>query len=185
MNENIEGVIGIFASADELPPAIECARAAYFTASDLEVYMPVGDPVAVDALRPGTSPIRWLALVGALVGLAIGMGITTGLSLDYPLVVGGKPVVALPPFFVTAFELMALFAATGAMVGFIWFAGLLHLAPSSAYRQAFLVDQFALLIRCLPGEGPRVRAEQALRDAGALEVYPVTHEEHGVLAEVP
>jgi hypothetical protein len=185
MKGDFKGVVGHYGSAEALQRAVEGAREAYFTGADLELYLPVGDKATVEKAVPGTSRSRWLALGGGITGIVLGLWMTIGMSRDWPLVTGGKPIVSLPPFLVIAFELMILFAALGAVAGFLWFARLPALSPSSAYRQELAVDRFALLIRCLPEEGPRTRAVEALKEAGALEIRSVYERASAPLGDVP
>lgn len=178
--DRFEGIVGYFGSADALQHAAHHAREAFFT--DVEIYMPVDDKVTVEAALPGESPVRWLALLGGLGGLTLGLGMTVWMSLDYPLVTGGKPVVSLPPFLVIAFELMLLLAALGAIAGFLLLGRLPHLTPSTVYSSDLAVDTFALFIRC-PPHGAPLRAERVLREAGAEEIRTVFQEKRGLLGE--
>ena len=54
------------------------------------------------------SPVRLFTLIGGLTGCAAGFGMTIWMSHDWPLVVGGKPIGAIPPYVVIAFELTIL-----------------------------------------------------------------------------
>lgn len=178
---DFEGVLGIFDSADELGRGIEGARAAFF--EDMEVYMPIGDRMTLAKLLPGTSPVRWVTLAGGLAGAGAGLWMTIWMSRDYPLVTGGRPIVSLPPFTVVAFEMMLLFAVFGTVAGLLLFARLPGLRPTSAYERRMAVDQYALLIRCLPDEAPWERAVAALREAGAVEIRGVHRQQRPVLGE--
>lgn len=177
----VVGVIGYFATSAELCAAVERARSEWYT--DTETYLPVGDEVALDTIDPGTSPIRWVSLAGALAGLGFGLWLTIWTSRDYPLVTGGMPIVSWPPFLVTTFELLVLFAVLGAVAGFLWQARLPALTPSSGYSSDLAVDTYALLIRSLPAETDRARAEALLREAGAVEVRAVPRRTSGPLGD--
>jgi hypothetical protein len=181
MSDGFAGVLGLFDSADALPGAIDRAREAFFT--EIELYSPIGDRESVDRLLPGTSRVMWATLAGALAGIVLGLWMTIGMSRSYPLVTGGKPIVSLPPFLVIAFELMILAAALGTVAGFLLFARLPSLRPSSAYSRDLAVDQFGLLIYCLPDEAPHERAETTLREAGAYEIRSVRRQKRPVLGE--
>jgi hypothetical protein len=180
---DIEGVMGVFTSPDAIPGAVREAQEAYL--SDLEIFLPIDDKASVEEAHPAPSAVRWFAAAGALFGAAAGMGLCVWASADYPLVTGGKPILSMPPFIVVAFELMVLFAAAGAVVGFLRCSQLPDLTPDSAWRQELAVDSPAVLIRSVPTEESQSLAEQVLREAGAREVRRVPKEERGVLEEVP
>src|SRR5262249_58603786 len=55
------------------------------------------------------SPVRLFTLVGGLIGTGTGFWLTIWSSVKWGLIVGGKPVVSIPPFVVIAFELTILF----------------------------------------------------------------------------
>jgi hypothetical protein len=54
--------------------------------------------------------VRWLALFGGLLGVAVGYGMQVYTNLDFPIDIGGRPLLAPPAFVLIAFELMVLFA---------------------------------------------------------------------------
>lgn len=183
MQDEFEGIIGYFHSAKALESAVLAAQQAQL--EEYEAYLPVGDFDILEELQPSFLPVRGLALAGAIAGIAFGLWMTIATSLDYPLVTGGKPLIALPPYLVITFELMLLFAALGAVIGFLWSARLLHLTPHSAYRRDFAVDTFALFVRCAASDEASARAEQVLRQTGASEIHNVFREERGILGDVP
>jgi len=71
-----------------------------------------------DILASRPSRVRVFALIGGLLGAFTGYAFTAFTVIDWPLVSGGKPMVAIPPFTVIAFELMVLFGALSAFLGF-------------------------------------------------------------------
>ena len=64
---------------------------------------------AEEILKVKTSPLRFFTLIGALSGLLFGFFITIWMSMDWPIIRGGKPIVAFPAFVIVAFELTVLF----------------------------------------------------------------------------
>jgi hypothetical protein len=70
--------------------------------------MPAPYPEVMAALGRPRSGLGAVSLGGAALGLALGAALTVGTALDWPLVVGGKPVVSVPPFVVISFELTIL-----------------------------------------------------------------------------
>ncbi len=86
---------------------------------DIEIYAPHPVHDAEDILGMAPSKVRVFALVGALLGAFTGYWFPSFTSLDWPLIIGGKPMVSIPPYTIIAFELMILFGSLSAFLGFI------------------------------------------------------------------
>jgi hypothetical protein len=86
---------------------------------DIQIYAPHPVYKAEEILEMKPSLVRWFALVGGLTGAATGYLLTSLTALDWPLPVGNKPIVGIPPFTVIAFELAVLFGGLSAFLGFI------------------------------------------------------------------
>jgi hypothetical protein len=85
----------------------------------IRVITPFGVPEVEEILPRGRSKVRFFALVGAASGTVTGFAFTILTSLSWPLIVGGKPVVSLPPFLIIAFALTILFGALSTFAGFL------------------------------------------------------------------
>ena len=113
------------------------------------------------------SPVRMFTLVGGVTGVLAGIGMTFWMSLDWPLLVGGKPIATVPPYVVFMFELMVLIGALSTVTGLV----VLCLAKSTrglAYDPSFSDDRIGLFV---PGGADRVsEVERVCRQAGAVEV---------------
>jgi len=89
-----------------------------------------------DVLKTKPSSVRKFVLIGGLLGAFTGYAFTAYTSLDWPLIIAGKPMVSIPPYTIIAFELMVLF---GALSGFI---GLLVTSRMPAIRTIISDDEF-------------------------------------------
>jgi len=163
-------VVGVFAHVDATVRAIQALRGRGL--SDLSVYTPI--PVeeieeAVDHGKP-VSRVRLFTLIGGLTGTATGFFLTIWSSLKWNLVVGGKPIVSIPPFVVIAFELTILFGGLCTLLGLLVLGRLPKLRPSPGYDPRFSVDRFGIEVRCPTNMIETAR--QCLREAGAQEVRP-------------
>src|SRR5436305_9806902 len=119
-----ETVLGIFAHVDTTVRALEELRAKGY--HDLTVYTPVPVHEIEDVLerdRP-VSPVRLFTLLGGLTGTVSGFLLTIWSSMQWGLIVGGKPVASIPPFVVIAFELTILFGGVATLIGLMTLAGL-------------------------------------------------------------
>jgi hypothetical protein len=97
---------GSFTSPAEAARAIRALRATGF--EEVRALMPAPYPEVVAALARPRSRLGVVSLLGAGLGLVLGAALTVGTSLSWPMVVGGKPVVSVPPFVVISFELTIL-----------------------------------------------------------------------------
>lgn len=163
------GVLGIFQHVDTAVHAIRELRAKGFGA--VSTYSPVPLEEFEEALTGHglpRSPVRLFTLVGGLTGTASGFALTIWSSLKWNLVVGGKPIVSIPPFVVIAFELTILLGGLCTLLGLLVTSRLPRLAGSARYDPRFTADRFGVEVACPPD---RVRAaEEILRRAGAEEV---------------
>ena len=163
------GVLGIFAHVDTTVRAIRELRAKGF--QSISTYSPVPLEEVEEALTGHglpKSPVRLFTLVGGLTGTASGFALTIWSSLKWELVVGGKPIVSIPPFVVIAFELTILLGGLCTLLGLLVTARLPRLGGSRRYDPRFTSDRFGVEVACAPDQ---VRtAEEILRRAGAEEV---------------
>lgn len=173
---HVSGLVGYFPSPDALRLGMERVG----STRDAVAYTSIPDVPPLEFLHPGSSPVRWFGLAGGLTGIATALTMTIWMSWDYPLIVGGKPITAIPPFMVVAFELMILFGCIASVLGFLFFSRLPDLTPSPAYRPPLGVDEFAIFIP-IETDRERAAAERALRDAGAAEIAAVYDEARGRL----
>jgi hypothetical protein len=92
---------------------------------------------AEEILRMKPSNVRLFVLIGGLCGIATGYLFPSLTALDWPLYVGNKPLVGIPPYTVIAFELMVLF---GGLSGFL---GLMIESRMPAVRTIISNDEFS------------------------------------------
>ena len=85
----------------------------------IRVITPFGVPEVEEILPGKRSKVRYFALIGAAGGTVTGLAFTILTALSWPLVIGGKPIVSLPPFIIIAFALTILFGALSTFAGFL------------------------------------------------------------------
>ncbi len=108
----------------------------------IRVITPFGVPEVEEILPGKRSKVRFFALVGAASGTVSGFAFTILTSLSWPLIVGGKPVVSLPPFLIIAFALTILFGALSTFAGFLLLSRLPSLRgirSGEEYGNAFVI----------------------------------------------
>jgi molybdopterin-containing oxidoreductase family membrane subunit len=119
------------------------------------------------------SKVRLFTLLGGLVGLASGWILTAWTSLEWGLIVGGKPPIGFPvspPYVVIMFEMMILFGGIAAVIGLVSLGRLPQLRPSPSYDRRFTRDRFGVAVHCAPERAASVR--DILRQSGVDEVRP-------------
>lgn len=101
-------VVAEFDRPDALLAAARAARAAGFRRLEGFSPFPVAGLAAALGFRERT--IAPAFLIGGLVGAATGFGLQIFTNLDFPLNVGGRPLIAWQAFVLITFELMVLFS---------------------------------------------------------------------------
>ena len=163
--KTVPGVLASFVHMDSAIDAIRGLKSKGFR--DLTVYTAAPSHEIEDVLDQPVSWVRLFTLIGGLTGLAAGFGMTIWMSRDWPLLVGGKPIAAIPPYVVIAFELTILYGALSTVVGIILMSRMKSL-KGRAYHPAFSDDRIGVFVPCSPDQTTVVR--DLLSQAGSEEV---------------
>ena len=161
------GVLGVFAHLDSACDAIRRLRREGF---EVTTYAPSPRHELEEALGVKESPVRIFTITGAFTGTAAGTALAAWTSLDWPLVVGGKEILAMPAFSVFMFELTILLGALSTVAGLFILGRLPHVGPPEAprYHPSFTAGNFGVF-----AHAPRDRYDQAqaiFAEAGSEEV---------------
>jgi hypothetical protein len=159
------GILASFVHVDAAADAIRALRARGHR--NLVVYSAAPNHEIEEALDHPVSPVRLITLIGGLTGCAAGFGMTIWMSLDWPVLVGGKPIASIPPYVVIAFELTILLGALSTVAAVALFSVLMG-KRGIAYDPKFSDDQIGVFVPA--GRDPVGTVEQLLRSAGAVEV---------------
>jgi Alternative complex III, ActD subunit len=141
---NTAGVLASYEYLDSTVDAIEGLKKAGF--KGIKAYTPYPDHHIEEALGYGQSPVRVWTLVGGLTGTATGFAFTTWTSVDWPLVVGGKPIVSIPAYFIIAFEMTVLFGALATVIGLFILSKLPVLKPAVVYDPEFTAGRYGVYV---------------------------------------
>ena len=90
--------------------------------------------------------MRVWTLVSGLTGTATGFALTTWTSMDWPLVVGGKPIVSIPAYIIIAFEMTILFGALGTIIGLFVLSRLPSIKPTVVYDPEFSSGRYGVYV---------------------------------------
>jgi hypothetical protein len=106
-------------------------------------------------------------LIGGLTGCAAGFAMTIWMSLDWPIMVGGKPFGSIPPYTVLAFELTILFGAMFTVAGML-ILSFLKPTTNLMYDEKFSDDQIGIFVPC--GSDRYAAVEEVMKQAGSVAV---------------
>jgi len=161
----VPGVLGAFEHIDAVVDAIHGLQRAGH--DDITVYSAAPNHEIEEALGTGSSWVRAFTLIGALTGCAAGYGMTTWMSYDWPLLVGGKPIAAFPPYTVIMFELTILLGSLSTVAGMILLPQLKKIR-GRAFHPRFTDDRIGIFVPC--GGDVADGVKRLLAGAGAVEV---------------
>ncbi len=173
MSERAFGVLGLFADARSLVEAIPHVKARGF--DKLEAYTPYLVHGLDEALGLRRSPLGGMVLVMGILGAVTALFFQWWMSaVDYPIVVGGKPLNSWQAFVPIMFEVTVLFATFTAGLGMLLLLNKLpffgHPVLSSKAIAGITRDRFALSVECgADGALDVDAAKAALLAAGAAE----------------
>ena len=158
-------VLGLFKEVDEAVEAADKLKANGM--DDFEVL--TGSPYPEGAFGEKVANHRLYVwpLVGAALGFSIAILVTASTQLAYPVVTGGKPLLALPPMFIIAYEGTMLGAIISTIIGVI-FESRLPKARLDLYDTRITEGYIALVIVAPEGEAEHVNA--LFREANAVDV---------------
>lgn len=137
-------LVGIFDTPGGVAEAVTRLKGRGF--EKLEVYSPAPFDEIEQAVDPRPSKVRIFTLVGGLLGVVTGYLLTIWMSLDWPIVVGGKPYASIPPYTVIAFELTILFGGIFTLIGLLAMAKLPRLKLDPGYSARFSAEEFGVVV---------------------------------------
>jgi hypothetical protein len=161
------GVMGIFEYVDDATDAVLALRQAGH--AQLSIFSPVPHHDLEKAIEQGPSLVRWVCFTGGVTGLTCGFALCIYSVLSWPLVVGGKELISIPPFVVIGYESMILLAGLFNLLGMLALGRLPQVKSKAPYDPRFSVDRIGIWVPCAADVAPRV--EQMLKGHQAEEVH--------------
>jgi hypothetical protein len=134
-----------FQEREEFLARLRALLAAGTKPGALRLQMPFEVPEVQEILGEPPGGVRYFALAGALAGFGSGLALTIYSVVSYPIVVGGKPIVSLPPFLLIGYLLTILFGALGAFAGFLLLARMP--SPRGLADEAGVPDRFVIVVQ--------------------------------------
>jgi molybdopterin-containing oxidoreductase family membrane subunit len=109
--------MGLFTEEGDAAQAIGALRSSPWKLC--RVHGPYPSHVVLDALKFKKSRVGYFTLAGGITGFFAGYGLAIYSSVQWNLIVSGKPVVSLIPFFVVGYEMTILFGILGTVLGIL------------------------------------------------------------------
>lgn len=139
-----QGILASYEYLDSTVGAIENLKKAGF--DEIKAYAPYPEHHIEHALGYGQSPVRVWTLVGALTGTATAFAFTIWTSVEWPLVVGGKPIISIPAFIPIVFEMSVLFGALATVIGLFILSKLPNVKPAVVYDPEFTAGRYGVYV---------------------------------------
>ncbi len=166
-------LVALFTLATPLKPVLEQLRQVGVPMESIEVTSPL--PLrGIEVSRPPRIPLHRLTILGGLAGIGLGIFFTVGTALFYPLMTGGKPIVAPPVVGIIAFENMMLLAI---VTTFVVMLLRLRVRRRPALRNAEIDDGAVALSIDMDARAARPAViHTLLKEAGAFQITSLLKE---------
>ena len=172
-------MICLFTDPDAVLKAAAELRRAGYTRYDVHTPYPLHG--LDDAMGIKRTILPWLALGGGVAGMGLALHLQwwTG-AVDYPLVIGGKPLFAIQPSIPITFELTILLTAIVTVVGMFALNGLPRWFSRWQNDPHFLRSTDDGFVVTIEAEDPQYHPEctrELLHTLGGLDIRTVNHVE--------
>lgn len=143
-------IMGLFTDEDRAAGAVEALASSSWTLE--RVHSPIPSHQLTDALRLKKSRVGYFTLAGGILGFLSGFSLAIFTASRWSLIVSGKPIVALVPFFIVGFEFTILFAVFGNVIGLLTQTRLPNLKDLALYDPQCSGEHFGILASCAEGQ---------------------------------
>jgi mono/diheme cytochrome c family protein len=176
----IYGVAALFTKPDDIIKAASKVAEEGYSKWDVNTPYPLHGMDNAMKLKPSNLGI--ITLFFGLSGTAIALMLTYFTnSIDYPLVVGGKPFFSLPAYIPVTFELTVLLATLSTVIAmltfFFKFPANNHVLHDTQYMREVSRDRFGIVIEANDPKFEQSKVEELLRRFGPESVETIYHKE--------
>ena len=141
-------LMGLFRNEDQVVAAIKHLAESPFRFE--RAHSPVPSHKIKDALELKKSKVGWFTLVGGILGFLSGFSLAIFTATRWNLIVSGKPIISLIPFFIVGFEFTILFAVFGNVIGLLTQMRLPSFKGLENYDPRCSGEHFGILAACAP-----------------------------------
>jgi len=141
---NDSRILGVFDDYDSFVTTLRELKSAGM--EDIVTFTPAAYHEVEEILAEKQSPIRYLTLLGGLLGFGFGAWLTVRCTEEYSMVVGGKPLISIPPYLIIAFELTILFSTLLTAIGYFTISPISRPKVGSTYDPSFSADRLGVSV---------------------------------------
>jgi hypothetical protein len=169
------GIVAEFDTSADVLHAAEQVRDAGFRRWDVYTPFPIHGMDKAMGLK--NSKVGWFAFLGGVTGYACGMLMIWWMNaVDYPIVVGGKPMFSPFGAFPPSYELTILFGAFGSLFGMLFLNRLPRLYHPLLKNRRFALathDRFFIVIETTDSKYSEAETRRLLETAGSKHIEVV------------
>jgi len=176
----IYGVAALFSKPDDIIKAASKVADEGYSKWDVNTPYPLHG--MDNAMKLNPSNLGFITLFFGLSGTAIALLLTYFTnSIDYPLVIGGKPFFSLPAYIPVTFELTVLLATLSTVIAmltfFFKFPANNHVLHDTQYMKEVSRDRFGIVIEANDSKFEQSKVEELLRSFDPESVETIYHKE--------
>lgn len=179
-NNKLYGMAAIFDNPDKIIAAAKKTVEAGYSKFDVNTPYPVHGMEKAMKLKP--SKLGFITLIFGLTGsfLALFFMYWT-MSVDYPMIIGGKPFFALPAFIPVTFEVTVLLATLATVIGMITFFFKFpenhHPLHDTNYMKQVSIDKFGLVIESVDKNFEIEKVKDFLSSLNPISIEEIYYKE--------
>ena len=141
-------IMGLFKDEDQVVSTITALKESAYKFQ--RVHSPIPSHKIMAALDLKKSKVGWFTLAGGILGLISGFALAIFCSIQWNLIVSGKPIISLIPFFIVGFEFTILFAVFGNVIGLLTQTRMPSFKKMEYYDPRCSGEHFGVLAACEP-----------------------------------
>ncbi len=141
-------IMGLFKDEDQVVSTLVALKETAYQFQ--RVHSPIPSHKIMAALDLKKSKVGYFTLVGGVLGLISGFALAIYCSTQWSLIVSGKPIISLIPFFIVGFEFTILFAVFGNVIGLLTQTRLPRFKGLAYYDPRCSGEHFGVLAACEP-----------------------------------
>lgn len=164
-----QNILGVFKDAESAAEGARRLRDAGFTSEDYDVLTANPYPEGAFGEHVKRNKLFVFSLAGGFVGFSLALLLTAGTQAAWPLVTGGKPILAIPAMMIIMYEMTLLFAMIFTVIGVIFESRLPRTSgPGPVYDTRITLGYIGLIVTV--ADERISSAQEALQQGGAEDI---------------